>query len=197
MILETVPDDPKRCASAEGGVEKKLTEPAVMISLAMYALEHSKGRGFVRICPDGEHGKQFDIRSCLEMREFKKIKSIGSTCYGGLYERGQEQIEVNPKSGQGDVVGKIDGQEFFAECKGGVINSNHAGQLSRLRKGLYEMVGQLMAIPLQSQTRFIAACPDTPETEKLSLRLFPRCKAAGIEIALVCSDGKVRFICAS
>ncbi len=53
---------------------------------------------------------------------------------GSLGRPGQTII-VNPKSGLGDVLADIEGRSYVAECKGGVINSKHAGQLFRLRKG--------------------------------------------------------------
>jgi hypothetical protein len=98
-------------------------------------------------------------------------------------------IVVNPKSGLGDVVAEIGGQIVSAECKGGIINTRHSGQVSRLYKGLCETVGLLMATP--SPGRQVAVVPHTESTIRLATRLAPRCALAGIEIALVKSRGEV------
>ncbi len=76
-----------------------------------------------------------------------------------------------------------------AECKGGIINTRHPGQVSRLYKGLCETVGMLMATP--SQGRQVAVVPLTDATRRLAERLAPRCAMAGIEIALVGRRGEV------
>jgi hypothetical protein len=76
-----------------------------------------------------------------------------------------------------------------AECKGGIMNTRHPGQVSRLYKGLRETVGMLMATP--SQGRQVAVVPLTESTRRLAERLAPRCALAGIEIALVGSRGEV------
>jgi hypothetical protein len=72
---------------------------------------------------------------------------------------------------------------------GGIINTRHPGQVSRLYKGLCETVGLLVANP--SPGRQIAVVPRTEGTLKLAQRLAPRCALAGIEIALVGSRGEV------
>lgn len=76
-----------------------------------------------------------------------------------------------------------------AECKGGIINTRHPGQVSRLYKGLCETVGILVASP--SQGRQVAVVPLIDATRRLANRLAPRCAMAGIEIALVGSRGEV------
>jgi hypothetical protein len=53
---------------------------------------------------------------------------------------------INPRSGLGDVVADADGTIISAECKGGIINTRHSGQVSRLYKGLCETVGMLMVV---------------------------------------------------
>jgi hypothetical protein len=95
---------------------------------------------------------------------------------------------INPRSGVGDVLGMVDDRRIVIECKGGTINRTHAGQLSRLRRGLCEAVGLLMARPFDG-AREIAAVPLTSETE----RLAARCQRAGIEIALVRRDGSIHW----
>lgn len=97
-----------------------------------------------------------------------------ATSYGGTYRNaaGQE-ITVNPKSGMGDVVAEVGNQVISAECKGGIINTRHSGQVSRLYKGLCETVGMLTATP--SQGRQVAVVPFTESTLRLAERLAPRC----------------------
>jgi hypothetical protein len=103
-----------------------------------------------------------------------------------------QSVTVNPKSGLGDVVAEVGNQIVSAECKGGIINTRHAGQVSRLYNGLCETVGLLMATP--SQGRQVAVVPYTEGTLRLAERLAPRCALAGIEIALVGSRGEVRDV---
>lgn len=95
----------------------------------------------VRIHPDGEHGKQFDFMGWLGRRAFTKVSDLGSTAYGGVYRNPMgETITVNPKSGLGDVVADVGNHVIWAECKGGIINTRHPGQVSRLYRGLCETV---------------------------------------------------------
>jgi hypothetical protein len=92
-----------------------------------------------------------------------------------------------------DVVAVLAGQTMVGECKGGVINSRHAGQVSRLRRGLCEIIGLLMARPLEAE-RHVAIVPATETTRRLATRMLPRLKPAGIEVALVYGDGSVEFL---
>ena len=101
-------------------------------------------------------------------------------------------LTVTPRPGLGDVVCQLGDRIVVAECKGGVTNSTHAGQLSRLRKGLCEAIGLLMTRP-QNGERHIAVVPATPVTEGVARRMLPRIVAAGIEIALVDACGVIKF----
>lgn len=180
---------PNRVGKADGDHEHHLYEGAVMVAYAMHLLR-TEGALNVRIHPDGEHGKQFDFSGWLERRQFRKVSTIGATSYGGVYEHSAGQtVTVNPRSGLGDVVAEIGDQVISAECKGGIINTRHSGQVSRLYKGLCETVGMLMATPAQG--RQVAVVPFTASTLRLAERLAPRCALAGIEIALVGSQGEV------
>lgn len=160
-----------------------------MLAFAMHLLRTQDARG-VRIHPDGEHGKQFDFTAWLGRRDFNKISSVGSTTYGGVYRNPAGQtITVHPKSGLGDVVAEVGNHIISAECKGGIINTRHPGQVSRLYRGLCETVGLLMATPWQG--RQVAVVPLTDSTLRLAERLAPRCALVGIEIALIGSRGEV------
>ncbi len=164
-----------------------------MLAYASHLLAQSSGARVVSIHPDGEHAKTFDIAAFLLGQEFVREESIGTTAYGGLYRRAEHTIIVNPSSCRGDVVGEVGGRRVVAECKGGTINSSHAGQKSRLRKGLAELIGQLM-VREAADERQVAVLPHTKEVERLSIKLAPRCKVAGIEIALVHADGAVVYV---
>ena len=180
---------PNRDGKSDGAHEHHLYEGAVMVAYAMHLLR-TQGARDVRVHPDGEHGKQFDFAGWLGRRAFTKVSGVGSTAYGGVYRNPAGQtITVNPKSGLGDVVANIGDHVISAECKGGIINARHPGQLSRLYRGLCETVGLLMATP--SQGRQVAVVPLTDGTLRLAERLAPRCALAGIEIALVGSRGEV------
>ena len=188
-LVTALAPPPNRVGKADGGHEHHLYEGAVMIAYAMHLLR-MEGAQHVRIHPDGEHGKQFDFSGWLESRQFRKISVIGTTAYGGAYENSAGQtITVNPRSGLGDVVAEVGGHIISAECKGGIINTKHSGQVSRLYKGLCETVGMLMATPTLG--RQVAVVPLTASTLRLAERLTPRCAMAGIEIALVGSRGEV------
>ncbi|BBD99989.1 hypothetical protein SAMIE_1034900 [Sphingobium amiense] len=188
-LVTALAPPPNRVGKADGDHEHHLYEGAVMIAYAMHLLR-SEGAQHVRIHPDGEHGKQFDFTGWLDRRGFRKISTIGTTAYGGVYENPAGQtITVNPRSGLGDVVAEVGDHIISAECKGGIINTRHPGQVSRLYKGLCETVGMLMAAPLQG--RQVAVVPFTNSTFRLAERLAPRCAMAGIEIALVGSRGEV------
>lgn len=182
----------KRARYCQGGIEEHFTEGAVMVAFAFHLLTSVPGLKHASIHPDGEHGKRFDFTSYLAGRGFSLTKPMGSTAYGGIYEAADgRSILINPKSGLGDVIADMDGASFFAECKGGIVNTKHAGQVSRLRKGLAETIGQLMVVPLLEGQRQFAVVPRTPATQTVAKRLALRALAAGIEIVLVDRDGTV------
>ncbi|HKQ44223.1 MAG TPA: hypothetical protein VJS47_02410 [Rhizomicrobium sp.] len=180
---------PNRVGKVAGKQEHHLYEGAVMVAYAMHLLRTQPTK-LVHIHPDGEHGKQFDFAGWLGRQGFSIVSRTGKTTYGGSYADAEgRMIVVNPKSGQGDVVAEIGGQIISAECKGGIINTRHSGQVSRLYKGLCETVGLLMANP--SPGRQVAVVPYTESTLRLATRLAPRCALAGIEIALVKNRGEI------
>jgi hypothetical protein len=154
-----------------------------------------QGAPEVRIHPDGMHMKGFDIPLWLAGRGFIRETATGRGQSSGTFRRGGHTLVVHSQPGLGDVVATLDGTEVEIEAKGGCINTRHPGQLSRLRKGLHEAVGQLMASP-RGAVRLIAAVASHPETERLAQRLLPRCSRAGIEIALVNEDGTVDLVSA-
>lgn len=188
-LVRALSPPPNRVGKSDGDFEHHLYEGAVMVAYAMHLLR-TEGAAEVHIHPDGEHGKQFDFRGWLGRRGFAMATATGKTPYGGVYvdERGR-RIVLMPKSGLGDVVADTERGPITAECKGGIINTRHSGQVSRLYKGLCETVGMLMASPCRG--RQVAVVPYTLQTLKLATRLAPRCASAGIEIALVKSRGEV------
>ena len=193
LITPHKPSDPKRVRACEGGVEQYLPEGAVIVAFAMHLLRTVPDLRHVAIHPDGEHGKRFDFLGWLKKHGFAMITLMGNTGYGGMYQSviGEKTVLINPKSGLGDVVADIGRRSFVAECKGGVTNSTHAGQLSRLRKGLCETVGLLLSSPVAEGKRQFAVVPRTQLTENLARRMIVRAKAAGVEIALVDGRGNV------
>ena len=180
---------PNRRGKHDGDYERHFREGAVMVAYAMHLLRTASSNE-VSIHPDGIHGQQFDFREWLGRRGFSLISSLGRTAYGGNYSDGTgNKITVNPTPGLGDVVAKAGEGTISAECKGGIINSRHPGQLSRLDRGLCETIGRLLASP--SPGRQVAVVPYTECTARLAKRLAPRCAMAGIEIALVKSRGEI------
>jgi hypothetical protein len=164
-----------------------------MLAFAMHLLSQPGSSGLVHMHPDGEHAKIFDIAEFLSRAGFHKLETLGSTSYGGRYVRGSETVVVRPASGLGDVLGEVGGRKVIAECKGGVINSTRAGQKSRLRKALSELMGQLMVLPVD-EARQVAVLPFTVEVSRLAQRLARRCATVGIEIAMVQPDGRIDLV---
>ncbi|RWN54138.1 hypothetical protein [Mesorhizobium sp.] len=180
---------PNRIGKSDGEHEHHLYEGAVMLAYAMHILR-TQPASEVRIHPDGEHAKQFGFGSWLQRRGYSKTSTLGTTSFGGRYDDANgKTIVINPKSGLGDVVADVGDHIISAECKGGIINTRHPGQVSRLYKGLCETVGLLMATA--SPGRQVAVVPYTESTYRLALRLAPRCALAGIELALVRCRGEV------
>lgn len=188
LVKEMTPPA-NRTGKCEGALEHHLPEGAVMVAYAMHVLRTTDAKE-VRVHPDGEHGKRFDFAGWLGKRHFERASRTGKTDYAGRYVLADgRSIVINPVSGKGDVVADAGGTAISAECKGGIINTRHSGQVSRLYKGLCETVGMLMAVP--SPGRQVAVVPRTEGTFRLAMRLAPRCAAAGIEIALVGSRGEI------
>ena len=195
FTYDHIPPNDTRRRKCEGGLEKKFPEAAVQAAFALYLLRHPEGGNEVSMYPDGEHAKYCDIPALLAHHGFEKKQSIGSTAYGGRYENGLKAIIVNPKSehGRGVVVGDVMNRTIRAECKGGIINSTHSGARSKMRSGFSELIGQTMAMT-DDGSKHVAVLPQTADTYIQARRLVARCKNAGIEIALVRSDGLVEFI---
>ena len=191
LIMHRVPP-PNRVGMSDGEHEQHLPEGAVMVAFAMHLLRTVPGLRELSIHPDGEHGKRFDFSGWLGKRGFAMTSGLGKTAYGGTYADGNgKTIVINPSSGRGDVVAESDGMRIVAECKGGIVNTRHAGQLSRLRQGLCEVVGLSLATPLAEGRRQFAVVPRTKVTETLAGRMAARARSAGIEIALVDARGNV------
>ena len=189
LISERVPPA-NRAGTHTGKFERHLSEGAVIVAYAMHLIR-TEAVKTITISPDGEHGKRFQFREWFGQQGFELVASSGNTTYGGRYEDAKGRVlTVSLRPGFGDVAAElVDGTRIIAECKGGVVSSKHAGQLSRLRKGLCEVVGQLMAAPAEG--RQVAVVPNTEVTARLAEKLAPRCRAAGIVIALVGDRGEV------
>jgi hypothetical protein len=67
---------------------------------------------------------------------------------------------------------------FVAECKGGVINTKHPGQQSRLRQGLCETIGLSLASPFTKDRRQFVVVPRTKVTENLAQRMATQAQLA-------------------
>lgn len=161
---------PNRAGKCDGEQEHHMPEGAVMVAFAMHLLRTAPGVA--------EHGKRFDFQGWLGKRGFIRKSSMGTTQYGGVYANADGQrVVVNPSSGRGDVVADAGGISIVAECKGGIINTRHSGQLSRLRQGLCETVGLSLASPVITGRRQIAVVPRTKATETLAQRMADRALA--------------------
>jgi hypothetical protein len=189
LTISAAPE--KRTNFCVGGIEHHLPEGAVMVAYALHLLQTTEARR-VRVHPDGEHGKRFPFRAWLERRGYEMRSPLGATAYGGIYAGADgREIEVNPKSGFGDLSAELPEGRIVAETKGGIINTKHPGQVSRLRKGLCEAVGLLLASDVELGTRQVAVVPYTLSTARLGQRMIKRTKLAGIGISLVDGSGNV------
>jgi hypothetical protein len=156
-----------------------------MLAFAMHLFESHSSILHVQLHPDGMHGKDFKIREWLERQGFIHGQGSGRTAYAGVYRKGRWKITVALNPGLTDVVANESGPKIAAECKGGCINTTHNGQVSHLRKRLYEAVGQLIGRESSEGERHIAVVPDTKETRKIAKRMVGRARLVGVEIALV------------
>lgn len=189
------PPPPNRVKSCEHDVEHHLSEGAVMLAFAFHLLRTMPHVKKVSVHPDGEHGNRFDFKSWLGAQGFNLVQPSGRTVYGGLYEAADgRQVVVHPASGLGDVAAVWDGGSIVAECKGGVLNTRHPGQLSRLRQGLCETVGLSLASPVAPGRRQFVVVPKTRATEALAKRMAVRSMQAGITIAVVDGSGRVEGV---
>jgi hypothetical protein len=190
-LLTLIAPTEKRRKGLIGEFEEHLSEGAVMLAYALHVLRTSDAQK-VEIHPDGEHGKRFEFRSRLLARGFQFVSPLGTTEYGGLYRHvdGRE-IEVYPRSGLGDVVAVVGNGRIVAETKGGIVNTRHPGPTSRLRRGLCEAVGLLLATPLVEGTQQIAVVPNVDVTQRLAKSMITRVRRAGIKISLVDLCGNV------
>ena len=179
-----------RLGKCDGQQELHLYEAAVMLAVARWMLE--SGADEVHIYPDGEHAKQFDIRGWLEREGFEKIAERGKTRVAGTYVNRHHKLDVDFLPGRGDVVADVNGCRVVVEAKGGIINTRHPGQKSKLRRHLYEAVGMLLDSP-DDADRLIAAVPLHRETLKIARRIAKRCREVGIEIALVSRTGDIQL----
>jgi hypothetical protein len=188
LIVELDPPSNRR-GKCIGDKERHLTEAAVMLAYGTHLLQTVPGLHRVELHPDGEHAKRFEIVQWLNARGFSLKESHGTTAWGGIYISGEQVISVTSIPGKGDVVALTTDGVILAECKGGIVNTRHPGQVSRLRKGLCEAVGLLTAIPQAG--RQVAVVPYAETTLRLAQRMAPRAKGAGIEIALINELGQV------
>jgi hypothetical protein len=103
LITMKIPP-PGRVSKTEGDMEQHFTEPAVMLAYAFHLFREDSNLKKIGLHPDGEHGKQFDIRSWLTTHGFKLTQPEGSTSYGGVYFDGERSIHVSLKPGLGKIV---------------------------------------------------------------------------------------------
>ncbi|MCY3770197.1 MAG: hypothetical protein OXG56_12660 [Gammaproteobacteria bacterium] len=179
-----------RVGQCDGDFEEHLYEAAVMLAVAQWMFD----RGANKVClhPDGQHAKQFDIFEWLMDKGYERICKIGQTRDAGIYSRKHQTLVIEFKPGQGDIVTHLGDCRVVVEAKGGIINTRHSGQKSKLRKHLYEAVGMLLDERTDAD-RLIAAVPFHQETKRIACRMVGRCRDAGIEIALVSGSGEIQL----
>jgi len=142
-IVELEPPE-KRRSKCRGTKERHLTEAAVMLACAMHLFRTQPELQKIELHPGGQHGKRFDISGWLSAHGFVMEESYGTTSYCGRYGSGENCVVVSSVPGRGHVVAAYAKGSIVAECKGGIVNTRHSGQTSRLRKDLCEAAGLLM-----------------------------------------------------
>lgn len=175
-------------------MERKIPEVGVMFAMAVWLLSQPGSSRVVRVHPDGMHDSEdFGIADWLAKAGFVLSSRTGKTNFGGTWDGPLGQIIVSSRPGFGDIVGEVDGVEYFIEAKGGVINSGYAGHGSRNRNQLYLTLGQLFAKAPGPKVRRVAAVPRSPDILGLLKTLGPQIEAAGIDVALVLENGSVEW----
>jgi hypothetical protein len=134
-----------------------------MLAYGMHLLRTVPKLQKVDLHPDGDHGKRFEIVQWLSAQGFLLREPQGKTAYCGTYKSERQTIVVTSTPGKGDVVATTDEGIIVAECKGGIVNTAHAGQTSRLRKGLCEAVGLLIPTDRREASRGCPAHGDAAE----------------------------------
>src|SRR5262249_27598351 len=107
---------PNRRGKCAGGRERHLPEAAVMLAVAMHLLRTRRDVREVKLYPDGEHGKRFDVRGWLQSQGFVHEPGTGRTNYSGVYRRGEQSVTVKLTPGVGDVVAEAHQGMILAEC---------------------------------------------------------------------------------
>jgi hypothetical protein len=188
---DLIVERPPTAGAPADELDRHFYEGAVMLAYAMHLLRTEPVRE-VRIHPDGQHARQVDFPGWLGKRGFRRVANA-RTPFAGTFEDAEgRRIVVHPRSGLSDVTADADGMTIEAECKGGAIETRHPGRLSKLDKGLCEIVGRLMMKPPGS--RLVAVMPKTEVTLRVGRKLAPRCAAAGIRISLVGPRGEVEDV---
>jgi hypothetical protein len=189
-LVYKVPNN-KRSGYHDGPAEEHFYEGAVMLAYAMHLV--AMGAREVKIHPDGMHAKGYNMEAWMKAAAFRRTSGVAGRCAGSFKRRGRT-LHVTFRSGVGDVVAKVGRRTVIAECKGGIVNTRHNGQLSKLRRGLCEAVGQLIGRELGVAERHVAVVPYTTRTHEQAKRIARRAKPAGIEIALVKPSGQVLYV---
>ena len=188
---DLIVERPATAGAPAGQPDRHFYEGAVMLAYAMHLFRTEAVRE-VRIHPDGQHARQVDFPGWLAKRGFRRVASARMPFAGTFEDAEGRRVIIHPRSGVSDVTADADGMTIEAECRGGAVETRHPGRLSRLDKGLCEIVGRLMMKPPGG--RLVAVMPRTEVTLRVGRKLAPRCAAAGIRIALVGPRGEVHDI---
>jgi hypothetical protein len=177
LVTERNPP-PNRVGTCFGDKEQYLTEGAVMVAFAMYLFQQYPQLRHVNIHPDGLHGKHFSFLDRLAQRDFHLLHPTGRTTYGGTYRSADgRSINIELMPGKGDVAAEAEQLDILAECKGGLLNTRHSGQISRLRRGLCEAIGMCLGTPFVPGRRQFAVVPHTEVTQRLAAKMAQRALA--------------------
>jgi len=169
-------------------------EVTLRLTFHLLALPGSQGVGKVNI--DGAqvkvHGAEiFPIVPFLADMGWKQVEQVGKNDWQGWYEKGEQRLQIDAKSGVGDVVVTVGTKCIRAECKGGPLVKKPGSPEYRI---LRQALGQAITVEqVNVNDVLIVAIPHTDRFRQLAdkWRKRPLVGRSGIQIVLVGRDGTV------
>ncbi|MEA3377751.1 MAG: hypothetical protein U9R72_16305 [Chloroflexota bacterium] len=176
--------------------DDRMAEAEVSLRLAFHLLGLQRSQNPVRVAIDGAqirvHGSQvFPIQPFLQHHGWEQVGQKGKNPWQGWYEKGDAELRVHSRAGEGDVVTWVRGRRVRAECKSGpLIKKPGSKEYPKLRKAL----GQVLTVEqVEPDDVLVVAVPLSDKFRQLAnkWRMAPLVRRCGIWIVLVGRDGTV------
>jgi hypothetical protein len=174
----------------------RMPEAEVSLRLAFHLLSMPEAEGTAEVAIDGAQirvGRRevFPIAAFLQVEGWALVEQKGKNPWQGWYERPGQRLWIHSRSGVGDVVARVGGKRFRAECKGGpLIKKRGSQEYPKLRGAL----GQVMTVEeVDGHDVLAVAVPWTEKFGELAerWRRAPLVVRSGVLIVLVGRDGEV------